>query len=106
MNLSTVGKKDSEQLTNYSVTARNYGIHAAVSMYAIREHGRHDLSNKSAKCCACPSCTDTARSYLKGFLPLQEKLKKQSQFYSPMRKTGMKAPHGTGMVVATADIQN
>lgn len=26
--------------------------------------------------------------------------------YLPMRKTGMKAPHGTGMVVATADIQN
>ena len=26
--------------------------------------------------------------------------------YSPIRKTGMKAPQGTGMVVATADIQN
>lgn len=35
-----------------------------------------------------------------------ETLEKNSRFYSPMRKTGMKAPHGTGMVVATADIQN
>lgn len=45
-------ESDLEQLTNYSITAWNYGIHGAVSMYAIRKHGRHDLSNKSAKCCA------------------------------------------------------
>lgn len=31
---------------------------------------------------------------------------KNSKKHSPMRKTGMKAPQGTGMVVATADIQN
>lgn len=46
-------KTDPETLTNYSITARNYGIHTAGSMYAIRKHGCHDLANKSAKCCTC-----------------------------------------------------
>ena len=31
---------------------------------------------------------------------------KQAAADSPMTKTGMKAPQGTGMVVASADIQN
>lgn len=71
VNLSTVLEKqeaDSEPLTNYSITTRNYGIHAAVCMYAIRKHGRHDLSDKSAKSCACQSHTETALSYFKAFL--------------------------------------
>jgi len=36
----------------------------------------------------------------------REDVRKQSRFLSPIRNTGMKAPQGTGMVVATADIQN
>lgn len=31
---------------------------------------------------------------------------RQAAADSPMTKTGMKAPQGTGMVVASADIQN
>lgn len=39
---------------------------------------------------------------------LQEecRFQKHSELCSPIKNTGMKAPHGTGMVVATADIQN
>lgn len=44
-------KIDLEQLTNHSITTRNYVIDTAVSMYAIRKHGCHDLSNKSTECC-------------------------------------------------------
>lgn len=39
-------------------------------------------------------------------LLMQEKSSESSSAELPIRKTGMKAPHGTGMVVATADIQN
>ena len=34
------------------------------------------------------------------------RLGEQAAENSPMTKTGMKAPQGTGMVVASADIQN
>lgn len=34
------------------------------------------------------------------------RFQKYSELCSPIKNTGMKAPHGTGMVVATADIQN
>ena len=35
-----------------------------------------------------------------------KELKNKDWDNKPMRKTRIKAPHGTGMVVATADIQN
>ncbi|TNN38059.1 hypothetical protein EYF80_051774 [Liparis tanakae] len=83
------------------------GVHAAVGVDAVGEHRRHDLSDESAERRACRSHTDRRRR-LKRFLlsvAVETRVNKVD-FLSPMRNTGMKAPQGTGMVVATADIQN
>lgn len=49
---------------------------------------------------------NSTRLFTELFHICKETFKKHRKFDSPIKKTGMKAPQGTGMVVATADIQN
>lgn len=61
-------------LTNYSVTTGDYRIHTAISMYTIRKHGCHDLTDQSAKSCTCPSNNGIQQEETRTFLGFEHKL--------------------------------
>lgn len=46
-----------ESLTCNCVTAGNYGIYSAVSVYPVGENGSHALANKSTECSPCTTQT-------------------------------------------------
>lgn len=100
-------------LTHHGVAPWHDAVGVAVGVDPIREPGCHALPNQPPKGCPCPqretveamglSQVPTPFLHLR-HVPPPGDIRRPCP--SPMTKTGMKAPQGTGMVVARADIQN